>query len=263
MRTRAVSWPGWSGRRATTGHVADGTDVFGRALQDWARGGTGPEILERDDGFTETGAGHDLYVAPFAHWLSSERQAVRYVRGRVVDVGCGAGRVALYLQERGYDVVGVDESPLAVRTARARGVATAWHMSVDGLTARVDQFDTIVLFGNNFGIFGTPAHLRTVLSAWARRTPPGARILAGSTNPYCGGAPTLTRSYYFRNRQRDRLPGQVRLRVHYGDRTSPWFSWLFVSRREMKGLLRGTGWHQDRILGAGPGDPYVAVLEKD
>jgi SAM-dependent methyltransferase len=259
-----VFWPGRSARRDTTRRrVADDTDVFGRALEDWARGGTGPEILERDDGFTETGAGHELYVAPFSRWLASERQAVRYVRGRVVDVGCGAGRVSLHLQERGYDVVGLDDSALAVATARVRGVEKAWHMSVDALTARVDQFDTIVLFGNNFGIFGTPGHLRRVLSAWARRTPAGARILAGSTNPYCGGAPTLTRGYYFENRRRGRLPGQVRLRVHYGDTTSPWFSWLFVSRQEMKSLLRGTGWHQERILGAGPADPYVAVLEKN
>ena len=84
-------------------------------------GGTDPEIFERDDGFTETGVGHQLYIAGFSRWLPSERQAIRYARGRVVDVGCAAGRVPLYLQGRGYDVVGLDTSPLAVRTARAPG----------------------------------------------------------------------------------------------------------------------------------------------
>jgi SAM-dependent methyltransferase len=171
--------------------------------------------------------------------------------------------VARHLQERGHDVVGLDSSPLALRTARRLGLRHTRCLSVEQFTADVGGYDTIVLFGNNFGVFGTPGHLRRVLSAWARRTPPGARILAGSTNPYCGGAPTLTRSYYVRNRQRGRMPGQVRLRVHYGNRTGPWFSWLFVSRREMKGLLQGTGWHQGRILGGAPADPYVAVLDKD
>ena len=35
------------------------TDVFGRALMDWARGGAVPEIIERDHGFTDLSAGHD------------------------------------------------------------------------------------------------------------------------------------------------------------------------------------------------------------
>jgi SAM-dependent methyltransferase len=242
--------------------MADRSDVFGRALRDWARGGTDPEIFERDDGFTEVGAGHELYVAGFSAWPAPERQAMRYARGRVVDVGCAAGRVPLHLQERGYDVVGIDTSPLAVSTARARGVTDAWCLSAAALTARIGDFDTIVLFGNNFGIFGTPDRLRRVLTSWADRTPPGARILAESTNPYCGGAPAVTRGYYFRNRDSGRLPGHIRLRIRYGDGVTPWFSWLFVSRREMRALLQGTGWHQGRVLGGSPGDPYVAVLEK-
>jgi SAM-dependent methyltransferase len=243
--------------------VAERADLFGRALRDWAAGRSEPEILERDDGFTEVGAGHELYVAPFAHWLASERQAMPYVRGRVVDVGCAAGRVPLHLQKRGFEVVGRDASPLAVRTARARGVTAAWCMSAHDLTTRIGSFDTVVLFGNNFGVFGTPNRLRRVLTSWARRTPPGARILAGSTNPYGGGAPLLTRSYYFANRRRGLMPGQVKMRIRYRSDVSPWFSWLFVSRAEMRTLLRGTGWRQTRILGGTPVEPYVAVLEKD
>jgi SAM-dependent methyltransferase len=242
--------------------MAEAPDVFGRALRDWATGQTGPETLERDDGFTETGMGHELYVAECARWLGAERRALRHVVGRVVDVGCGAGRVALELQRRGHDVVGIDASPLAVRTARGRGVREAWCLSVDDLTARIGAFDTVVLFGNNFGIFGTPTRLRRMLSAWARAMPPGARILAGSTNPYCGGAPGLTRAYYFRNRRRGLLPGQVRLRIGYGGDVGPWFSWLFVSRSEMQTLLAGTGWRQTRVLGGRPSEPYVAVLDK-
>jgi SAM-dependent methyltransferase len=243
--------------------MADRTDAFGRALGDWARGKTDPETFERDDGYTETGVGHELYVADFSAWLSAERRSVRYIRGRVVDVGCAAGRVPLYLQERGHDVVGLDSSPLAVRTAAARGVKETWCMSAEELTTDIGAFDTIVMFGNNFGIFGTPQRTRRVLTAWARRTPPGARILAQSTNPYCGGAPALTRSYYFRNRRRGLMPGQLRLRIRYRATVGPWFSWLFVSRAEMDMLLRGTGWRQSRIVGGRPSEPYVAILEKE
>ena len=243
--------------------MEDTSDAFGRALMDWTRGGTDPEVYERDDGFVDVGAGHELFVATYQHWPSPERQAMRYVRGRVIDVGCGGGRVALHLQQRGLAVVGLDVSPLAAKATRLRGVNETWCMSIHKLTRHIHSFDTIVLFGNNFGIFGTPQRLQRVLAHWARRMPPKARILAESTSPYGGGAPGIDRNYSQRNRRRGLLPGQTRLRVRYHDWATPWFSWLFVSPPEMRSLLRGTGWHQGRLLATTSGEPYVAVLEKD
>ena len=214
---RYASEPALSLKTSTTaaGSMREGTDVFGRALMDWARGGTAPEVIERDDGFTDLGAGHELYVAKFKDWPYSERQSMCYVRGRIIDVGCGAGRVTLYLQQRGFDVVGLDASRLAIRAARLRGVKEAWWMSIDELSERIASFDTIVLLGNNFGLFGTPERLRRILGDWARRTNPSARILAESTNPYCGGAPAFDRGYYQRNKKKGHMPGQLRIRTQY------------------------------------------------
>ena len=42
------------------------------------------------------------------------------VPGRALDVGCGTGTDAIWLAERGFDVLGVDISPLAVDQARSR-----------------------------------------------------------------------------------------------------------------------------------------------
>lgn len=230
---------------------------------DWATGGTEPETIERKDGVTDSGAGHELYLAKFEDWPSFERKAIRYARGRVIDLGCGAGRVALHLQDRGFDVVGADSSPLAMRAARFRGVKKTWRISVDDLSPKIHMFDTVVLFGNNFGIFGSPQRLRKLLTHWAVHMPPIARVLAESTSPYFGGVPTLDRSYCLRNKQHGLMPGQVRIRTRYRDLATPWFPWLFVSRSEMRQLLRGTGWHEAKILGATHRDPFVAVLEKD
>ena len=64
-----------------------------------------------------------------------------------------------------------------------------------------------------------------------------------------------------RNRQRGRLPGEIRLRVRYRDRIGDWFDYLMVSQAEMEEIVEGTGWRTEAILERGGGQ-YVAVLEK-
>jgi SAM-dependent methyltransferase len=237
------------------------SDVFGRALLDWAKGGTVPEIVEREDGFTQSGAGPEIYLSAPKDWPAAERQALRSMRGRVLDVGCGAGRVSLALQERGVDVVGLDWSARAVEAAKLCGVREVRRGSIDHLGGTIGQFDSIVLFGNNFGLFGTPDHARQLLSEWARRAKPGTRIFLESTSAYFGGAPGFDRLYYRRNLERGRPPGSVRLRYRFEGLTGEWFTWIFVSEREMRAVLRGTGWRLIRVLKSALSDPYVAVLE--
>jgi methylase of polypeptide subunit release factors len=82
------------------------------------------EVVERDDGFIGT-TPRPFYFEPFRRWPAHHRRAMRLVRGRVLDVGAGAGRVALHLQERGHEVVAIDISPGAVEVCRRRGVRDA------------------------------------------------------------------------------------------------------------------------------------------
>lgn len=237
-------------------------DAFGRALLDWTRGGIDLEMYERDDGFIEAGPGPELYLAEARRWPSVERRSMRLVRGRVLDVGCGAGRVALHLQQRGVEVVGADASALAIRAAARHGVRHTWCASVRTIGRRIGEFDTVVLFGNNFGIFGSPDRVRAGYARWARWTRPGTRILTESTDP-AGYAPAFDAAYRRRNVERGRLAGEARLRIRYHDLATPWFSWLFVSPRDMEQLLAGTGWRIARLLVDEPAAPYVAVLEHD
>jgi SAM-dependent methyltransferase len=235
-------------------------DGYGRLIYDHYRGLPSAEVIERDDGWFGTSAGAPAYFAPFEEWSPQQRRAMRYVDGRVLDVGCGAGRVALHLQGIGHEVVAVDLSPLAVKTCRLRGVRDARVVPITRIGPQLGEFDTIVMFGNNFGLFANPRRARWLLKRFFRRTSPSARILAESRHPYQTSAPDHRR-YHHLNRRRGRLPGQLRLRVRCGHARTPWFDYLLVSPREMRSIVAGTGWRIARLLKSR--DPvYVAVLEK-
>jgi len=237
-------------------------DAFGAALLDWVGGGKICEVLERDDGHIEDGAGPRGYLSSIRSWPSGERASLRYLRGRIVDVGCGAGRVAVVLQERGLNVVGVDASPLAIRAARSFGVRASRCMDLETLTNHLGGFGSILLFGNNFGIFGTPSSARSTLTKWSRHVTPETRLFVESTNPYFSGAPIVDRAYYWSNKSRGRSPGQTKYRILYRNLVGPWHSWLFVSQTELRAIVKGTGWTIAKIFGDGPIEPYVAMLER-
>jgi SAM-dependent methyltransferase len=245
-----------------TGVRPEQNDAFGREIWTYLNGGDPYEIVERDDGFISAAGSTGGYFATFSDWPRRQRQAMRFLRGSTaLDVGCGAGRVALYLQERGLRVTAIDNSPLAIRTARKRGVKGARLFSFGELRLLAPRkFDSVVMFGNNFGLFGSYRNAKKLLGQLRPITGDRAVVLAESLNPY----KTDDRAhleYQRRNRSRGRMSGQIRIRIRFRDCLGPWFDYLLVSPAEMKDILKDTGWNMRRTIDDG-GPSYVAVIEK-
>ncbi|MGO1167989.1 MAG: class I SAM-dependent DNA methyltransferase [Janibacter sp.] len=68
---------------------------------------------------------------------------------RILDAGCGTGRIATKLTALGHDVVGVDADPAMIEVTRERDDVTRFvHADLVDLTLNAQTFDIILLAGN-------------------------------------------------------------------------------------------------------------------
>lgn len=216
-------------------------DGYGALLRDaYATGprrGTHLQIIERDDGYVSIEDAYRYFTRP-DEWIAGERQAVALATGRVLDVGCAAGRHMLALVGD-HTVVGIDPSPGAVAVARDRGLDVRVGTVTD--PGEIGTFDTLLLLGGNLGLLGSREQAPAVLASLARLARPGARLLAIGHDPHAAATPEH-RTYHDRNADYGRLPGQIRMRVRYKTWTSDWFDRLLLGPDELAILLAGTGW---------------------
>lgn len=101
-------------------------------------------------------------------------------RGRVLDVPCGDGRLALLLAARGYAVTGVDISAGFLEAARAeaseRGLEVAWRQGDMRELPWKEEFDGAFCAGSSFGYFEDAGN-EAFLDAVGRALRPGAGFL--------------------------------------------------------------------------------------
>src|SRR2546422_9387612 len=133
--------------------TASSFDLYAQAMLDHWLGKKVVFEFERDDGYRSRSLVEADFTPP-AKWSKIERAARKEVRGRVLGVGCGPGRPAVYLQRKRHRVVGIDGSPTQVALARDRGLREVYQASAQRLARGRGVFDTWVLMGNNLGRAG-------------------------------------------------------------------------------------------------------------
>jgi SAM-dependent methyltransferase len=243
------------------GDIEPEEDAYGQEIWACYNGEASYELVERDDGYIDIGPETKMYFSRFEEWWPIEKKAMEFAKGRVLDVGCGAGRHSIYLQEKGHDVTGIDKSPLAIKVCKLRGLKKAEVIPIERARFKPNSFDTIIMMGNNFGLFGSFKKAQKLLRRFHRMTSKNALIVAETRDPYKTNNPYHLEYQEF-NRKRGRMSGQLRIRIRYKEYSTRWFDYLIVSKEEMHGILKDTGWRVREFIDSG-NSSYLAVIEKN
>jgi SAM-dependent methyltransferase len=109
----------------------------------------------------------------------------RFQPDTVLDAGCGTGRVAIELANRGIDVVGVDLDQPMLDEARRKAPELEWVLG-DLASVSLERFFDLIVMAGNVMIFVTPGNETAVVANMARHLVEGGALVAGFqlTTPY-------------------------------------------------------------------------------
>jgi len=181
-------------------------------------------VVESDIFATESFPAEAFYRPEPVELPAIELQALSRCRGRVLDLGAGAGRHALELQRLGREVVALDVSPEAVTVMGERGVRDA---RLGRITDIVESFDTVLMLMNGIGIAGSHHGLERLLAAIRSRLRPGGLIICDSAD-LSTGIDRATLSRLKDDAFGKPEHGEVFFRLQFEDLIGDWYPWLFA-----------------------------------
>ena len=197
-------------------------------------------LLEVDNGTVGPAMHPEWFFRTVDAWDWWERELLSAVtEGPVLDLGCGAGRVALYLQALGLRVTAVDNSAGAVEVCRRRGVVDVRLGDLNN-PPHDQRWGAVLLLCGNLGLGGSWSGNRALLRRLSEVTAPGAVLVGDSVN--------------FHGK------GDVRLRIRYADAVTPWWPQRNVKALEIPALVEGTGWRIERQIE--DGDDHAVALRR-
>lgn len=199
-------------------------DIFGQALLDYLSG-----IYTEDIKTFSSLDEEDIIPLPylfrgFDKMPILEQKALQLAKGKILDIGCGAGNHALYLQKKGMDITGLDTSVGAIEVCKKRGVKNSIHASI--LNHTHAKYDTLLLLMNGIGLAGKLADLSSFLQHLKSLLSPNGQILLDSSDiiymfdqDQDGGVWVPNTGKYY---------GEVQFHMEYKGKKSLPFYWLYL-----------------------------------
>lgn len=220
-------------------------DPIGACLKDYLAGDEAARILTWSDL-----EGWDYLPASklfrgYADMPEIEQKALYHCKGKVLDIGAGAGSHTQWLVQNGLDTLAIDVSAGAVEVMNQRGI--------DALQADVFQieetgYDTLLMMMNGIGLCGDKKGFFKFMEKAENLLEDKGQLLFDSADIIYmfeeeGAVVDLKKEYY----------GEVIYRMKYQEHTTSPFGWLFLDFDTLRNWCTQIGWSVKRLY---EGDNY-------
>jgi SAM-dependent methyltransferase len=231
-------------------------DLFGKAILDYQTNNS-PEDLITETTISDE---DEMSVAYLFRAISDmpelEQKALQLAKGKVLDVGCGAGSHGLYLQnDRNLEVTAIDISENAIKACQLRGLTNAKVVNILDLDTD-EKFDTILLLMNGTGIFGKLKTVSQYLQKLKTLLNENGQILIDSSDIIYmfdededGGKWISGDDYY----------GELEFTLTYKGEKEASFPWLYLDYNTLQNAAHANGLECELIL-EGEHYDYLAKL---
>ena len=229
-------------------------DLFGKAILDFQTNNS-PEDLVTETNISEADEMSVEYLfRSFNEMPKLEKKALQLSKGKILDVGCGAGSHALYLQGKGFEVSAIDISANAIKACELRGLKNTKVLNV--LDLENEKFDTILLLMNGTGIFGTLSETSKYLQKLKSLLNPNGQILIDSSDIIYMFDADEDGSYLV---PADGYYGELTFTISYKNETEDSFPWLYLDYNTFQNAVHANGLQCELVL-EGKHFDYLAKL---
>ena len=229
-------------------------DLFGKAILDFQTNNS-PENIVTETNISEADEMEVSYLfRDFKSMPKLEQKALQLCKGKILDVGCGAGSHSLYLQDKGLDVTSIDISENAIKACQLRGLKNVKVQDV--LAVENEKFDTILLLMNGTGIFKALKDTSKYLQKLKSLLNPNGQILIDSSDIIYmydeqedGSFLVPANAYY----------GELIFTIHYKNQTDEPFPWLYMDYNTLQNAAHANGLNCE-LIQEGKHFDYLAKL---
>lgn len=230
-------------------------DVFGKALQDYQKGQYTEDIKTFSSLDEEDVIPLPYLFRTFDEMPQIEQKALQLARGKVLDVGAGAGSHSLYLQNKGLEVTALDSSKGCIEVCQARGVASTICSPI--LDYSEERYDTLLLLMNGIGLAGQLKNLSGFFQHLASLLQPNGQILLDSSDIIYMFEQDEDGGYWIPND--GTYYGEVQFEMEYKGQKSEPFDWVYVDFDTLQNACESNGFNCELVI-SGEHFDYLAKL---
>lgn len=207
-------------------------DIYGQALQDYFIGKRNNKLWLNNNYGSPEEMPVEVFFRDEDEMPETELLALDRCRGKILDIGAGAGSHTLILQQQNLEVTALEISPAAVDVMKKRGVKTVVQQDI--YQYKNEKFDTLLLLMNGIGLTENLTGLDRFLQHAKTLLLPGGQLIFDSSDiSYLYDEIPLPKNKYY---------GEISYQYQYKNQLDDWFNWLYIDQKTLVKTASKNGW---------------------